>query len=164
MKPIFLCGFMGCGKSTAGKLLAQKLSCKFTDMDDYIVEKQGMSIPDMFAQKGEDFFRAAETQAVKELSSETGVIACGGGAMLKKINSEIANESGIVVYIDIDFENCYNRIKDCKNRPIVMNNTKEQLNDIYNGRVPVYKEHSAFSVDGNGSPEEVAQRIYGLIG
>ena len=163
MKTVFLCGFMGCGKSTAGKLLAKKLGCKFTDMDDYIVEKQGMSIPDMFAQKGEVFFRAAETEAVRELSSETGVIACGGGAMLKKINSEIANENGIVVYIDIDFESCYDRIKDCKNRPIVMNNTKEQLKGIYDGRVPVYREHSAVSVDGNGSPEEVAQRIFELL-
>ena len=163
MKPVFLCGFMGCGKSTAGKLLAKKLGCKFTDMDDYIVDKQGMSIPDMFAQKGENFFRTAETQAVKELASETGVIACGGGAMLKKINSEIANASGVVIYIDIGFENCYNRIKDCQNRPIVMNNTKEQLKAIYDGRVPVYKEHSALSVDGNGSPEEVAQRISELL-
>lgn len=154
---------MGCGKSTAGKLLAQKLGCKFTDMDDYIVEKQGVSIPEMFAQKGEEFFRTAETEAVRELASETGVIACGGGAMLKKINSEIANENGAVVYIDIDFESCYERIKDCKNRPIVMNNTKEQLEDIYNGRVPVYREHSALSVNGKGSPQEVAQRIYELL-
>ena len=163
MKPVFLCGFMGCGKSTAGKLLAKKLECGFTDMDDYIIEKQGMSIPQMFAEKGEEFFRTAETEAVKELASANGVIACGGGAMLKKINSEIANENGVVVYIDIDFESCYERIKDCTNRPIVANNTKEQLKAIYDGRVPVYKEHSALSVDGNGTPQEIAEKIAALL-
>ncbi len=154
---------MGCGKSTTGKLLAKKLGCGFTDMDDYIVEKQGMSIPQMFSEKGEDFFRSVETEAVRELSSAKGVIACGGGAMLKKINSEIANEKGVVVYIDIDFESCYDRIKDCKNRPIVASNTKEQLKAIYDGRVPVYIEHSAVKIDGSGTPAEVAERIAALF-
>ena len=74
-KTVFLCGFMGCGKSTVGKLLAHKLGCGFTDMDNYIVEKQGMPIPQIFAEKGEDYFRDAETDAVRELSEKAGVIA-----------------------------------------------------------------------------------------
>ncbi len=154
---------MGCGKSTVGRLLAKKLGTEFTDMDEYIVNRQGMSIPQIFAEKGEDFFRSAETDAVRELSSRSGVIACGGGAMLKKANADIANESGIVIYIDIDFESCYERISEDKNRPIVVNNTKEELNIIYDGRVPVYKENSALSVDGNGTPEEIAERAMRLI-
>lgn len=160
---VFLCGFMGCGKSTVGKLLALKLGRKFTDMDEYIVNKQGMSIPQIFSEKGEDYFRSAETEAVRELASEGGVIACGGGAMLKKVNADIANGSGTVVYIDVDFESCYGRISGDKNRPIVTSNTKEELNLIYDGRVPVYKENSALTVDGSGSPEEIAERIISLI-
>ncbi len=163
MKSVYLCGFMGCGKSTVGKLLAKKLGCGFVDMDDYIVESEGMEIPKIFAEKGEEYFRNAETEAIRKLAEKKAVIACGGGAMLKKINAEIASQSGSVVYIDIPFEVCYGRISGDTNRPIVMNNTKEQLEEIYNGRVPVYRENSNVSVNGNGSPEEIAARISDLL-
>lgn len=160
---VFLCGFMGCGKSTVGKLLAKKLGCGFVDMDEYIVEKQGMSISQMFAEKGEDYFRNAETEAVKELSEKSGVIACGGGAMLRKVNADIANSAGTVVFIDVPFERCYARISGDKNRPIVANNTKEELGLIFEGRAPVYKENSALTADGSGSPEEIAERIINAL-
>lgn len=160
---IFLCGFMGCGKSTVGKIIAEKLGCDFTDMDKYIVKEQGMTIPQIFAEKGEDYFRCAETQAIRELAEKGGVIACGGGAMLKKANADIANGAGWVVYIDIDFESCYNRISGDKNRPIVASNTKEELNIIYDCRVPIYKENSALKVSGEGTPEAAAMRIISEI-
>lgn len=163
-RPVFLCGFMGCGKSTIGKELANILGFSFLDMDDYIEKRQDMTIPQMFDELGEEFFRAAETVAVGELSRRKGtVIACGGGAMLREINSAIANKSGRVVYIDIDFESCYQRISGDSNRPIVMKNTKEQLNEIYNSRAPLYNKHSDFSVDGNGTPKEIAERIAAAI-
>ena len=69
---IFLCGFMGCGKSTIGEKLAQKLNCNFIDMDDYIEQKANMTIPEIFEQFGEPHFRDLETQAVKELSTSGG--------------------------------------------------------------------------------------------
>ncbi|MBQ3162732.1 MAG: shikimate kinase [Oscillospiraceae bacterium] len=159
MKPVYLCGFMGCGKSTVGKILARKNGCGFIDMDDYIVEREGMTIPQIFAEKGEKYFRDTETAVIGELAEKGAVIACGGGAMLKKENAEIASENGIVVYIDIPFEVCYGRISGDTNRPLVMNNTKEQLEEIYNGRAPVYRENSTTAVDGNGTAEEVAERI-----
>ncbi|MBP1561309.1 MAG: shikimate kinase [Oscillospiraceae bacterium] len=163
MKAVYLCGFMGCGKSTVGKLLAEKLGCGFIDMDDYIVEKEGMKIPQIFAEKGEKYFRERETAAIRELSEKGGVIACGGGAMLKKENAEIAAENGIVAYIEIPFEACYSRIAGDTNRPIVMSNTKEELEFIYDSRVPVYKENSTVTVNGEGTPNEVAQRLKELI-
>lgn len=159
MRPIYLCGFMGCGKTTAGKLLAEKLGCGFYDMDDYITEKEKMEIPRIFAEKGEKYFREAETEAVRELAEKSGVIACGGGAMLKKENAAIASAAGTVVYIDVPFETCYSRISGDKNRPIVMNNTKEELEIIYDGRAPVYSGNAALTISGIGSPEEIADRI-----
>ena len=63
---IYLCGFLGCGKSTIGKLLAQKTGLKFTDLDDYIEETEKMSIPEIFASKGESYFREKEAKAVKD--------------------------------------------------------------------------------------------------
>ena len=159
MKPVYLCGFMGCGKSTVGKILARKSGCGFIDMDDYIVEREGMTIPQIFSEKGEKYFRDTETAVIGELAEKGAVIACGGGAMLKKENAEIASENGIVIYIDIPFEICYTRISGDTNRPLVMNNTKEQLEEIYNGRVPVYKSNSTVTVDGVGNADEIAERI-----
>lgn len=163
MRPIYLCGFMGCGKTTAGKLLAEKLGCGFYDMDDYITEKEKMEIPHIFAEKGEKYFREAETEAVRELAEKSGVIACGGGAMLKKENAAIASAAGTVVYIDVPFETCYSRISGDKNRPIVMNNTKEELEIIYDGRAPVYSGNAALTISGSGSPEEIADRIISAV-
>ena len=84
---VFLCGFMGCGKSTIGKLAAKKLGCGFFDTDELIVEHENMSIPEIFAKKGEEYFRRVEADIVKSVCGKTAVIACGGGAML---NSESA--------------------------------------------------------------------------
>lgn len=163
MRPIYLCGFMGCGKTTAGRLLAQSLGCGFYDMDDYITEKEKMEIPQIFAEKGEKYFREAETEAVRELAEKSGVIACGGGAMLKKENAAAASASGTVVYIDVPFETCYSRISGDRNRPVVMNNTKEELEIIYGGRVPLYRENSSVTVSGGGSAEETADRIIAAL-
>ncbi len=159
MKTVYLCGFMGCGKSTVGKILARRSGCGFIDMDDYIVEREGMTIPQIFADKGEKYFRDTETAVIRELGDKNAVIACGGGAMLKRENADIAAENGVVVYIDIPFEVCYERICDDTNRPLVVNNSKEQLEEIYNGRIPVYKANSAITVDGVGTADEVAARI-----
>ncbi|MCI7767455.1 MAG: shikimate kinase [Oscillospiraceae bacterium] len=156
---IYLCGFMGCGKSTAGRALADMMGLKFTDMDAYIEKKAGMSIPQIFAEKGEDTFRKLETESVAELGKAGGIIACGGGAMLKEINAKTASEYGTVVYIDVPYDVCYDRISGDTNRPIVMANTKESLEEIYKERVPLYTAHSQITADGTGSPAEIAARI-----
>ena len=163
MKAVYLCGFMGCGKTTVGKILAEKLKCDFFDMDEYIVEREKMKIPQIFAEKGEKYFRETETAVIKELSEKHGIIACGGGAMLKKENAEIASENGIVAYIDVPFEVCYGRISGDRNRPIVMSNTKEELEFIYDSRMPLYRENSDLTVSGDGTAAEIAERIYTAV-
>lgn len=159
MKAIYLCGFMGCGKTTVGRILAKKLGCGFFDMDEYIVEREKMEIPQIFAEKGEKYFRETETAVIRELSRQCGVIACGGGAMLKKENADIASENGITVYIETPFDVCYKRISGDRNRPLVMNNTEEELRLIYDSRVPLYKKNSSLSVGGGGSASEIADII-----
>jgi shikimate kinase len=159
MLTVFLCGFMGCGKTTIGKELATMLGVSYADMDEHIVKKAGKSIPQIFTENGEEYFRRLETDAVRELALKGGVISCGGGAMLKKENAEIANKNGVVVYIDVSFETCYSRIRNDQNRPIVVNNTKEQLEDIYNSRIPLYLENSRITADGNDTPYNIARKI-----
>ena len=156
---VFLCGFMGCGKSTVGRELAALMDKPFTDMDSYIEKKAGMSIPEIFAEKGEKAFRTMETSAVKELAASDEVVACGGGAMLKSENAEAAAAEGIVVYLDADYETCYKRISGDKNRPIVMANTKESLEGIYNDRKALYTANSQISIKAEGTPAQIAERI-----
>ncbi len=159
---IFLCGFMGCGKSTIGEKLAQKLNCNFIDMDDYIEQKANMTIPEIFEQFGEPHFRDLETQAVKELSTQEGVISCGGGAMLREVNAQIANANGFVVLLDVPFRTCYYRIAD-SDRPIVRKNTRQQLEDLYNKRYIIYKKHASHIVDASHSPSAAVNEILNAL-
>ena len=160
---IFLCGFMGCGKTTIGQVLAQKLGVHYIDMDEYIVKKEGKKIPEIFAENGEEYFRMKETEAIEELAKHNAVIACGGGAMINEKNAEIARSGGAVIFLDVPFEVCYERISDDTNRPLIVNNTKQQVEDIYNFRYEIYKKHSSASIDANNSPSAVADEIKKFI-
>lgn len=160
---IFLCGFMGCGKSTIGARLAKKLNCPFVDMDTYMEEQAGMSIPDIFSQYGEPYFRDLETQAVRDLASREGVIACGGGAMLRDVNAQIAQETGTVLFLDVPFRMCYQRIANT-DRPIVRNNTRQALYNLYRKRHGVYKRHSTHTIQAIHSPSASVQEILVLLG
>ena len=156
---VFLCGFMGCGKTTVGKIAAKKLGCTFCDTDDMIVEDQKMSIPDIFAQKGEPYFRKVEAEIVKSMCGKPAVVACGGGAMLNPDTAAAAAESGAVIFLDVDFETCYERICDDKNRPIAASSSKEELRERFNARRDIYLRHSTIQLDSSGSPMETAEKI-----
>lgn len=162
---IFLCGFMGCGKSTVGKELAKLMGSKFIDMDTYIENKEQLSIPEIFSQKGEPYFRQVEAQTVIELSKTNAIVGCGGGAMLNSTSAEVGRKNGLVIFLDVPFSTCYDRIKDDSNRPIVMNNSKEQLEKIFNDRHSIYQANSSFKVDidSNVSPFENARTINSLV-
>lgn len=156
---IFLCGFMGCGKTTVGKLAAKKLGCGFCDSDEIIVEEQGMSIPEIFEKKGEPYFRQAEADVIKSLCGKKTVVACGGGAMLNPESAKAAAEAGAVIFLDVDFETCYQRICGDKNRPIAASSTKEELRERFDARHEIYMKHSTICIDANVSPMETAELI-----
>ncbi|MCD8096017.1 MAG: shikimate kinase [Ruminococcus sp.] len=158
-KTVFLCGFMGSGKSTVGKELAMKLGRDFVDLDEYIVRQEVMSISEIFELKGEDYFRKLESHALASLPCSVGVVATGGGTLLRDENSALARSLGSVVYIDTPFELCYARIKGDKRRPIAYNSTREQLLERYNQRSVIYRRNSDFCVDGSLSPIEIVQEI-----
>lgn len=159
---IFLCGFMGCGKSTIGVRLAKKLGCPFTDMDTYIEEQAGMRIPEIFEQHGEPYFRDLETQAIRELATREGVIACGGGAMLREENARIAQESGIVLFLDVPFRMCYQRIA-TTDRPIVRRSTRQELYDLYRKRRGIYRRHCTHRITAVHTPAATVGEIAALL-
>ena len=158
MKNVYLCGFMGCGKSHMGRILAKRLNCTLVDLDAYIEEKEGRSIPEIFASEGEPHFRKLEEKYIREMPSDS-IVATGGGAVINPVTAESARNAGTVVFLDADFELCYDRIKGDTHRPLVMKNTKEQLRELFNTRREIYLRHSDFSVNSNLTEAEILEQI-----
>lgn len=152
MGVIFLCGFMGCGKTTTGKRLAIKLGCDFVDMDDFIEKEEGCTIAEIFEKKGEEYFRLLETSAITLISQlytgtdKDAVVATGGGAMQNERSAAAAKSCGKVVFLDAGFLLCYRRIGGDKNRPLAAKSNREQLQSLYSARRPVYIKNSGHTV------------------
>lgn len=158
---IYLCGFMGCGKSHIGKMTAGVLKMPFVDLDKYIVKAEGMSIPEIFEKYGEPHFRSLEAKYIRELSGGN-VVATGGGALINDETASFAQQSGISVYINTSFDVCYKRIKGDTNRPLVMNNTPQQLEELYNKRDVIYRRNSTYMVNGNTRDNIITSEIIKL--
>lgn len=159
---VYLCGFMGCGKSHIGRLLSSQTGRKFIDLDKYIVSMEGISIPEIFDKFGEPHFRALEAKYIRELSGGN-IVATGGGALINDETAKFARESGVSVYINTSFEMCYRRIKGDQNRPLVVNNTPEQLKELYEKRAEIYKRNSTYMVNGNARDTVIAGEIDKLV-
>ena len=161
---IVLCGVMGSGKTTIGKMLAQHLLYTFVDTDDVIEATTGMTVPQIFEIHGEEHYRDLEHSAVKELASrkKSHVIATGGGVMTLQRNVDVFRTHGDkIIFLDIPFEVCYKRIKD-SDRPLVRNNTKEALHEIYHARRDLYLAACDQRITGLDSQAIVREIIQGI--
>ncbi|MCM1054296.1 MAG: shikimate kinase [Bacteroides sp.] len=158
MKSIYLCGFMGCGKSHVGRRLSKRLNMPLVDLDEYIVQKEKRSIPEIFEQSGEPYFRQLEADCLKELSDGY-IVATGGGTLINENTARYANMHGITVFLDAIFPVCYGRIKNDANRPLAVNNTREQLEAIFNARRKIYKAHSAVTVRAAGTGSAITADV-----
>ena len=116
-----LIGYMGAGKTTVGKQLASKCGKQFADTDAMIVEKEKMSINDIFAKYGESHFRTIETNLLKEItdSMSSYVISCGGGLPLKEENRAYLKRLGKVIYLKADESDIIKRLKNDNTRPLL---------------------------------------------
>lgn len=160
---VFLCGFMGCGKTTTGKIIAKKLGVGYVDTDELIVKSEGRTIPEIFSEMGEPYFRRVEAETVKSLCTRKAVVSCGGGALLNRETAEYAMKNGVVVFLDVPFETCYERIANDSNRPIAASSTKEELLERFNSRHAVYLENSNVRIDCTGSPVENADAVISAV-
>ena len=120
MKNIFLIGLMGTGKSTVARNMKRKYHMEILEMDETIVEREGMSIPDIFSKKGEMYFRDLETELLKELQEKDNmVVSCGGGVVLREQNVESMKKSGYIVLLTASAETILKRVKHDENRPLL---------------------------------------------
>jgi len=129
-KHIFLTGFMGCGKSTAGAKLAPILKTRFFDLDVYLEKKENKSIPEIFEEQGEQAFRELEKKYLLELLQfkEQHVIALGGGTVCFGKNLELVKNNGTLIYIELPVAVLADRIQQSKtSRPLLKNLSSEEL-------------------------------------
>lgn len=160
-KNVILTGMMGSGKTTVGRELAAVLGYSFFDLDE-IIEKKFGKISDIFAQKGEEYFREAETQELKNLKEkERFVLSTGGGIILKDENIEILKKIGQVFYLSAKSETIYERIKNQNHRPLLnTENPKKSIEEILNKRLEQYEKSGEKIITDSKSAKEIAGEIY----
>jgi len=163
---IVLTGIMGCGKSTVGKLLSKQLkNYIFVDTDDVIVDLEGMTIPEIFSKKSEQYFRNLEEGVIEELSQEENlIIALGGGVFESEKNRNNLLESGDVIYLKTDIDTIYERIKSDKNRPLLnCENPKEKLKTLMDSREQNYLKADYIIETDNKTPEDIVGEIIDIL-
>ncbi len=152
MSNIVLVGMAGCGKSTVGRALAQRLNKNLVDTDEVVEKTENMSIPEIITEKGEDYFRQCEISAVCSVGKEKSqIIATGGGVVTRNENYKPLKQNGIIVFINRDAD-----LLPTNNRPL---SQMHGVKTLYEKRMPMYRQFADIEVDGNGTIDEVAERI-----
>lgn len=158
--PVALTGFMGAGKTTVGRLVAERLGVPFVDLDELIVRETGRSIPEWFAAAGEAGFREQEVRAVERLADrgEPGIWALGGGAVLQPgVRAALRRARAQIVWLAADFEVIRRRVGP-EGRPLWAQGT-EQVRRLWEARQAAYREAAQVAVDADGPPDVVAEAI-----
>ncbi|UOQ93721.1 shikimate kinase [Halobacillus shinanisalinarum] len=134
---IFLIGYMGSGKSTIAKRLSEVLQCTYIEMDEEIERREGMTIPEVFTNHGETFFRAKESQLLKELEGEL-IVSTGGGVVLSAENRQALTDH-FVIYLEASFKTIQDRLAQSGNRPLWSGDSNEKQKR-FNERKPLYEK------------------------
>ena len=153
-----LLGFMGAGKST----IARGLDPDFVDMDALLEEQLGMPIARFFEEKGEAVFRQIEEEVLADLLKTNQVVSTGGGVVISQKNRDLLKKNPDNIYLKADFETLYQRISADKDnqRPLFLNNSKEDLAAIFDERQAWYEEVASKVIDVSKlSPEEIIEEL-----
>ncbi|KXS45955.1 MULTISPECIES: shikimate kinase [unclassified Candidatus Frackibacter] len=160
MKNIILIGFMGTGKSTVGKRLADELGLKFIDSDEVIKESAGSEIGEIFATKGEAYFRDLETEVIADLGQKSDlVISTGGGAVLREKNVELLKEQGIVILLKAEPEVILERVRGTDRPLLAVADPIKEIKKLLTKRKSYY-DITKHKIDtSNLEVDEVVNRI-----
>ena len=160
---IVLTGFMGSGKTTIGKLLSERYGYTFIDTDQYIEEKCGCTIAELFSKKGESYFRQLETDILKELNASLthAVLSTGGGLPLREENAAELATLGTVIYLQITPEEVMSRLSGDNTRPLLSGDDPEQkVRDLLTYRTPLYERAADLTIPVTKlTPEYIVEEI-----
>lgn len=166
MRPIFIIGFMGSGKSTLGRAVSKATGMQFIDLDAYIEQRYHANVRDIFASKGEDGFRDVERRMLHEVSDfEDVIVACGGGTPCFFDNMEHMNSKGLTIMLTATNESLQRRLKVGRNRrPLIASMTDEELNtyisEALNQRMEFYSQAAeTFSGDRLDSKQQIDETV-----
>lgn len=139
---IFLIGFMGCGKSTVAKELHRNYGMRLIEMDEALARQEGMSIADIFREKGEPYFRKIETELLENMQKISGtVVSCGGGAAMRQENVDCMRRSGKIVLLTAEPETILQRVKNSDSRPLLRGRKNEAaIRELMEERRPAYEK------------------------
>lgn len=163
---IFLIGFMGAGKSTIARALQQELGFPLVEMDERIVQEQGMSINDIFAQYGEAHFRDIESQLIVDLGKdEPSIVSCGGGVVVRPENTQNMKKSGHIIFLKATPQTIYERVKNSTDRPILNGHMNvEYIAGLMEKRRALYEEAADITIQTDGKTrEQVCREIIGKL-
>jgi shikimate kinase len=164
VKNIVLVGFMGSGKTTVGRLLAEMTGLPLVDMDTLIEERAGKTINEIFAEEGEAHFRQLERTLVKELSGqEDQIISTGGGIVLNPDNITDFEGTGLVVCLLVDSQSVLDRVRHDSSRPLLAGDKEKKIVQLLESRLPLYQAIThKIDTSGRPSPEPTAREIIEL--
>jgi shikimate kinase len=163
LKSICIIGFMGSGKTTIGKVLAERLGFTFFDTDEELEKWRNKKIPMIFQDEGEDMFRKYESETLRKMPGENSIIATGGGIVEQAKNRKWLKDHFVVVYLEPSFETISDRLKADQSRPL-WNQEYEQKLMLYERRKPLYQMCANVIVDiHNQTTGQLADNIIDSI-
>lgn len=141
LENIFLIGFMGCGKSTISEYLCRNYGMEKVEMDEQIEKEEGKTIPEIFEENGEEYFRELETSLLKRLQKRNNlVVSCGGGTAMRECNVKEMKKHGKIVLLSVSPETVYERVRFTHNRPLLEGNMNvEYIRTLLEKRKPKYQ-------------------------
>ncbi|WP_265822031.1 shikimate kinase [Geovibrio ferrireducens] len=164
-KNIYLIGFMGTGKSTVGRLLADRLGMEFCDTDAMVEKRAGKTITEIFEDLDEDAFRVMETEILKEITGKGNlVVSTGGGIVVTKGNMEIMRSAGKLITLMASPEQIFERIKDDRGRPLLnVDSPLDEIKRLIYDRAPFYINTDYIVETTELSPEDAAEEIIRFV-
>lgn len=164
MRNIVLTGFMGTGKTAVGKEISRRLSMRFVDIDQEVEKAEALPIKDIFARKGEAYFRKIETEMIRKHSSEKRiVIATGGGAVLREENLAALRENGLIFCLTARPDTIHDRTSRNDDRPLLKGDDRMQkIVELLNSRSPLYAQAGILIDTDDKTPLQVADEIIGI--
>lgn len=163
MTTVFLTGFMGAGKTTIGKALANELNLSLFDTDELIEKTLNKTINDIFEEEGEDQFRHYEKKILEKVSGQPLLVTTGGGIVTRSDNRRTMRKDGVIIYLHSNPETILERLETDTSRPLLKKDKEKQILTLFEDRLPFYLEADYVVSTIGKSVDTIVTEIVGLL-